>query len=265
MASSLELAKQTTISWDEFLHRVRTGRYSDADLKRTKWYQAGHALELEAKAPPPPPAHPPGNRCIYFSEVTDHAINVVAALGPGYTALFSADLNLSRPGFKFYVTNDQLGLLRRAGVGLASWCDCSATPYSAAVGMKDNRSLDFAGGQAENPEQYLHATQGGARHVVGEPAVLAQDPDVLKDAIRRSYDGSLAFIGEVMHPQPNYSAQGVNITSACLFVDRDAAQGGYLPLDAYGGMDASLRKGCSLFAGGRMQDNDWTTYSAWTN
>ncbi len=265
MSASADFAKQATIPWEEWVHRVRTGRYSDADLKATKWYKAGRALEAEVHATPPPPNHPLGNRCVYFSEVTELAITRLAALGAGYTALFSADLNLSGPGRKYYVTDDQIGRLKRAGVIVASWCDCSATPYSAAKLMASERGLAYAGGQAENPGQYLRATQGGANHVIGEPSELRTNPDVLADAIRRSYDGSLAFIGEVMHPDPSYSAQGVNITSACFYVDRDAAQGGYLPLDAYGGMPKSLRDGCSVYTGGKMDGHDWDTYAAWTH
>jgi hypothetical protein len=224
--------------------------------------QSAKHISIDRHVPtPPPPQHPPGARCVYFSEVADHAIDRMAALGVGYTALFSADLNLSGPGGKFYVTDQQLGVLKRAGVIVASWCDCSATPYTAAQRMKQERGLVYAGGQAESEDQYVQATSLGATQIIGNPGDLGNS---LRDAIDRSYDGTLAFIGEVMRPDPSYSAQGVNITSACFYIDRDAAQGGYLPLDAYAGMPASLRAGCSIYTGGRMQDHDWDTYAAWT-
>lgn len=264
MSASADLAKQATIHWDEWVQRVRSGRYSDAQLKATKWYQAGRALEHEVQAPIPLPTHPPGNRCVYFSEVSDHACQRFSELGPGYTALFSADLNLSKPGGKYFVSDAQINQCRRFGGIVGSWCDSSATPYSAAVQMARERNLSFAGGQAEDIAQYLQSVQGGATHVIGEPSNLKQDADVLKDAIRRSYDGSLAFIGEVMRPDPSYSAQGVNITSACFYIDRDAAQGGYIPLSAYSVMPKSLRDGCSIYTGGKMSDEDWATYHSWT-
>lgn len=211
--------------------------------------------------PPPPPTHPPGSRCVYFSEVSELGINRLAGLGRAYTALFSADLNLSGPGKTYYVTDGQLDRLRNAGVTLGSWCDCDATPYAAAKRMRQERGLAFAGGQAESEDQYLQAIDGGATHIIGNPGTLGNS---LRDAIDRSYEGSLAFIGEVMRPDPTYSAQGVNITSACLYVDRDAAQGGYLPLANYGVMPAGLRNGCSVYTGGKMLDSDWDTYASWT-
>lgn len=215
----------------------------------------------------PPPARVPaafGSRCVYFSTVDQDSINRMAELGPGYTALFSADLNLSQPGRDYYVTGEQLQQLRAAGVTVASWCDCSETPYSYALQMKLERGLMFAGGQAESPEQYRQATRGGCHHIVGEPSNLKADQEVFEDAIRRSNDGTLAFIGEVMHPDPTYSAQGVNITSACFYVDRDAKEGGYLPLAAYAAMPKSLRDACSVYTGGRMTGGDYMTYQHWT-
>jgi hypothetical protein len=259
--SSADHARKASISWDKWCRKMIAGDYPGQSYKRTEWYQAGLSLEAEVRTVPLEPIRH-GNRCVYFSTVTDRAISFMSRLGPLYTALFSADLNESGPDGRYHVTDAQLAQLRGAGVTVASWCDCDATPYSAAVLMAHERGLAFAGGQAESDGQYLRATQGGARHLIGEPSDLSGD--VLKDAIRRSYDGSLAFIGEVMHPDPTYSAQGVNITSACLYVDRDAAQGGYIPLDRYGGMPPSLRNGCSIFAGGRMTDADWQTYRAWT-
>ncbi len=228
---------------------------------------ADHEVRIVNAVPPAPnpPQHPLGSRCVYFSNVTDEAITLLAALGKPYTALFSADLNQSGPGGDYYVTDGQLNRLRNQGVVVASWCDCSATPYTAAQQMARERGLAYAGGQAEDPAQYQQAVGLGAKQIIGEPSVLKQDPDVLADAILRSNNGTLAFIGEVMHPDPTYSAQGVNITSACFYVDRDAKDGGYIPLAAYEVMPFPLRNGCSIYTGGRMTPDDWATFAAWTH
>lgn len=221
-------------------------------------------VKAGATDPPHQPSRPPGARCVYFSTVTDLAVTRLCELGAGYTALFSADLNESGPGGDYYVADTQLTMLKAAGVICASWCDCSATPYGTAKLMAATRGLAFAGGQGEDPDQYLQATEGGATHVIGEPSVLKQNEDVFKNAVARSWNGSLAFIGEVMRPDPTYSAQGVNITSACFYVDRDAKEGGYIPLAAYSVMPPSLRNGCSIYTGGKMTSEDWDTYAAWT-
>lgn len=53
LAVAASRAKQTTISWDEYLNRVRTNpKY---DYKSTRWYKAGVALEQIKHLPPPPP------------------------------------------------------------------------------------------------------------------------------------------------------------------------------------------------------------------
>lgn len=261
MSVSTDHARKATISWDAWCHKMRD--QATFNYKQTEWYRAGLALEQEAKEPPPLPAmHPPGARCVYFSEVTDDAIVQMGTMGAGYTALFSADLNLSVEDKPYHVSDVQLDHLRERGVVVASWCDCAETPYSAAWTMAKERHLAFAGGQAENNDQYLRATLGGATHLIGNPANLTGD--VLQDAIRRSYAGTLAFIGEVIQPDSTYSAQGVNITSACFYIDRDKAQGGYIPLLAYAAM-GSLRNGCSLYTGGRAARQDWDTYHGWTH
>ena len=252
--SSIDEARAAQISWDEWCLRVSKGGYR---YTTTHWYRAGRALEQEAKAPPPPPpTSGAGKRCVYFSNVTDEACAAFAALGPGYTALLTAD-----PNPAYHCSNAQLATLKSGGGKVASWCDCSSTPYSAAVAMAQSRGLAFAGGQAEDEDQYLQAIDQGCTHIIGNPANLGNS---LHDAIDRAGEGSLAFIGEVLSPDPTYSAQGVNISSACLYIDRDAAQGGYIPLSAYSAMPANLRQGASLYTGGRATPADWSTYAAWT-
>ena len=68
----------------------------------------------------------------------------------------------------------------------------------------------------------------------------------------------------MLHPDPTYSGQGVQLTSVCFYVDRDAAQGGYLALEHYAGMPAGLRRGCCIYTGSAMRSTDWATYAAWT-
>jgi hypothetical protein len=255
MADSADHARRATISFDEWCRRMRQLR--GYEYQRTEWYKAGKALEAEAAEPPRTPAVLHGSRCVYFSNVTDYACRRFAELGGAYTALFTADPN---PAYR--LTDDQLSLARAGGGTVAAWADCADTTFQEAQTMAERRRLAFAGGQAESDAQYLRCTQAGGVHLVGNPANLH---GALGEAQQRSFDGTLAFIGEVLHPDPSYSAQGVNISSACFYVDRDVAQGGYIPLSAYAGMPRAMREGCSVFAAGRMQAEDWDTYAAWTH
>jgi hypothetical protein len=56
---SADYAKQATITWDEWVTRVRARKYTATTIKNTSWYKAGSALEVEAHAPPPVIDPPP--------------------------------------------------------------------------------------------------------------------------------------------------------------------------------------------------------------
>lgn len=74
----------------------------------------------------------------------------------------------------------------------------------------------------------------------------------------------LCCIGEVMHADPTYSAQGVPITSACFYLNRDARERGNQPLSNFSVMPASLRAACSLYVDKTMSDADFDLWGLWT-
>ncbi len=215
--------------------------------------------------PAPPAGHPIGNRCLYFSTVDQDTVNWVATLGRFghglYTALFSADLNLGVPGGPYWATDAQVRMLNAAGIIVASWSDCSATPYSHALALAKRPGFQFAGGQAEDQAQYLQAIGSGANHIVGNPNNLGAS---LSDAINRTALGEIAFIGEILHPDPAYSAQGVSISSGCMYVDMDEEHGGYQPLTNFEVMPAGLKAGASIYTPGKMRAGDRVVYEQWT-
>lgn len=232
-----------------------------------------YVIPAPKPAPPPPHpivmSHPVGNRCLYFSTVDPGTINWVAELGQRHghglwTALFSADRNLGVPDGPYWVSDSAVNYLTSSGITVASWSDCDVekgTPYSAAVQLAKRPGFSYAGGQAEDRGQYLNAISGGARHIVGNPNNLGAS---LSDAINRTLSGELAFIGEVLHPDPSYSAQGVNISSGCMYVDMDEEHGGYQPLASFEVMPAGLKKGASIYTAGRMTAEDRALYEKWT-
>jgi hypothetical protein len=263
-----DFAAKTTIPWDEWVRRVQSGGYTDAQLHRTYWFRAGAALEAQVR-PPKPPAPVPsslGQRCVYMSSVTEEAIDAFLRMCAGtphgwYTIIFSADLNESKPGKAYYVTDGQIAWCKKVAL-VGSWCDSSETPTAHAVLMAHTRGLDFASGQCENGAQFDDAIRMDVPLLIGNPSELA-DEGKLDDAIREQKAGR-AFIGEVLSPDPTYSAQGLDIASACYYIDRDANRGGYCPLSAYAGHPAGQRRSCSVYTGGRMLPADWELYKAWT-
>ena len=129
--------------------------------------------------------------------------------------------------------------------------------------MRDRRGLDFASAQFETVGQYDALIIGSLLPLgIGNPSEL--NDARLADAIRRTNAGTIALIGEVLHPDPSYSARGIPISSACFYVDMDEAQGGYRPLADFAVMPAGMRATCSVYAGGALTDADWDVYQAWT-
>ena len=260
---ALTHARLTTISADEWLRRIRTN--PEYAYTRTEWYKALVALELAAKAPPPPPPATGSflaERIVVFSDVTDHSVQQFALCGPGYIAAFSADLNQSKPGGAYYVSDAQLATARSGGGRLISWSDCSATPFSEATKMRDQRGLDGAMGQCENDGQYDNMTAGGAALGIGNPSNLSQSRR--DDATARINAGTLSLTGEMLFSNPGYSGQGVPIRSVTLYTDRDAAQGGYQPLAAFDALGSGYKHNACLYSGGQASDADWDLYRSWT-
>lgn len=217
-----------------------------------------------APTPIPPAPHTLGQRCVYFSQVTDDACRHFAGLGPGHTALLSADRNEAwAPGRAYYATDEQILLLRAGGGKVASWCDGDQTPIGYAVRLKVERGLDFASAQFETVEQWRLLRAGGLPLGIGNPAALDGSPE-LGQAIEAVDAGRIALIGEVMSPNPGYSALGINVASVCFYVDRDANIGGYQPLSDFAVHPAGQRASCSVYTGGRMSSADWSVYASWT-
>lgn len=202
-----------------------------------------------------------GQRCVYFSTVTDYAAAKFAELGPAYTALLSADLNESGLGGAYYATDEQVKTLGSRGGRVEAWCDGDQTPIEHALEFARTRGLAGVSAQFESDEQYGLLVGSKVGLGIGNPSALTR---TLADAIARVDRGELVLIGEVMIPKPDYSARGINIASACFYVDRDEAQGGYQPLERFAVMPAGMRHTCSVYTGGRMSEADWRLYAEWT-
>lgn len=203
----------------------------------------------------------PGIRAVFFSAVTTEACEQFAKLGPGYWAFFTAD-----PNPAYAVTDEQIRIAKSGNGLTGAWCDCATTFMDAAEKMRAERGLYGTCGQFEDDAQWdewMEQINPESHFAIGNPSAL--NPANLAEAIDISTPPDESFlIGEVMYPDPSYSAMGVNIASACFYIDRDEAQGGYLPLKAYEVMPAAMRRTCSVYTGGAMTAEDWATYRAWT-
>lgn len=265
---ALDHMAQATWPPEKWARTIETGyRGHRYDYAHTANFLAQQALWDAVHAPTGATAGPPwyGRRVAFLTAVTDTVIDHLCALASlGVVAAFSADRNEAwAPGGAYYATDAQIHACKTAGVKTMSWADGSATPLSYAARLRSERGLDGACGQFETLAEYDALIAAGFAVGVGNPAELTSDQARLKDAIARSSDGRTAFIGEVMQPDPGYSAQGVAITSACFYVDRDAAQGGPLPLSAYAGMPVGLRQTCSLYGPHKLDAAGWEMWREW--
>lgn len=225
-------------------------------------WKARYLIHRGAEPFPKPDGWVMGQRCIYMSGgVTDQFCQWFAGLGNKHTVLFSADANLKDTAY--HVTDAQIAICRSGGGKVASWCDSSQTPYYQAELMAAQRNLDFPSGQAETCDQWRQSMDRHAPLVIGEPSSL-REQGCLGDAINRTVNREVRFIGEMLHPQRDYSAQGVPISSVCVYVDMDEGHGGYQPLSDFAVINAAYLPTLSVYTGGRMSDEDRRLYRAWT-
>jgi hypothetical protein len=241
---------------EEWAIRMRQPGYRWRNSPRGKALILLEQLKKSAPAPAPPANSGLGQRVVYFSNVTDYACQRFSELGPGYTARVTAD-----PNPDYAITDAQIAKLKSKGGRVESWCDCHTTFLPAAKAMAQSRGLDGYSGEYESNAAWDHLYENVV-DAIGNPNALSAAH--LNEAIQVSASGAMRLIGEVMNPDPGYSAQGVNISSACYYVDRDDAQGGDLPLSAYSVMPAGQRATCSVYAAGVMTPADWDTFANWT-
>jgi hypothetical protein len=187
----------------------------------TRAMQTAGRVEVvrSAAVPPAPPASSPlelaARNVVFVAEVDDGAIAGYLATGRRWSLAVTAD--------HAYRTEELAKLIAAAKDQhrvIRPWCDCrepdgdpAGTPFRDALAMARELGLDEPIGECESSAEYDHAIAAGARILVGNPNAL--DPDRRRDAAARIGAGTLAIIGEMYVPDPNYSAGGVPIAGVC--------------------------------------------------
>jgi hypothetical protein len=272
IVSALRHAEAATKTPRWLMERVRSD--PDYDYEKAELYKCladMYAVAHPAPSPKPPPVPTPpppvttipAQRIVLMSGTIDTPADWLTEYlaTPGALILFSADLNLSKPGQPYYVTDQQLGKITAAGRSYGWWCDGTDTPISSATKLQATRGGIAVMGQWENDAQYDALINSGVGLGVGDAANLSGPRR--EDAIRRANNGELRLTGEMMWCNPAYSAMGVPIQSVTLYTDRDGAQGGYQPLTAFSALPEVLRRTCCLYTGGRSTPADWATWRSW--
>lgn len=168
---ALQFARLTKLTTDEWLSRVRQGKYTQAQLRTTAHYRAHVALMEAAKVSPPPapsPVRDPRSQYVLFAaQEPEKALAAPAK----YAVALSAD-----PAYRD-ASVAAIPKLRAAGHRVAGWCDCRAdgTPAVDGLSFVQAAGLDYFIGQAESAAEFDDAYYHGARVIIGNRSSLRGD------------------------------------------------------------------------------------------
>jgi hypothetical protein len=159
-------ARATTISWDDYLERVRT--QAGYDYRSTPWYAAGADLE-QLKSIPTHPA--PTRRAPDVSSAQARIFLAQSPLDCLAAPSWMVPVCTADAGYREWYTADVIAQLRAHFGAVEAWCDCrppgEGTGYSEALAMAEAFALDGAWGQCETTAEFDAAYDGGARRMVG--------------------------------------------------------------------------------------------------
>jgi hypothetical protein len=224
VATETELANQavdhaqaTTISWDEYLSRIRTN--TSYKYKNTQWYEAGKDLEatkhLEPAPEPPQPQPTPGlaakaQKLVFCAQAPLTALGAPASYIPCLTA---------DPGYASFVDASVISQLRAKFKTIAAWGVQTQIPVRTIRDFAARWALDYVILQGETSDEYRTAIEAGANVIVGNSNSWSESQR--QDATARINRGELAFSFETYTnegaPWPrDSSSAGVPAASFCL-------------------------------------------------
>lgn len=240
LAEAAAAAKAATISVDDWLRNIRTKpsyRYQNS-----WWYHAAKQLDQIRHLPPPRPQP---------SDVT--AVGrawLITAQNPAEALHAPAYYGLAVTADRAYTGQAQaIAAAKLQGRRTAVWCDCDATPASAAIDMARTLGCDLWIGQCETPGQFDHAVAAGGRLLVGNLSALRDDQLALVKA------GKVVVINELyrnLQPdqQPDWRNANAGVAGNCV-----ACYGGY-PFRRYLDDRLFIRLRDSVYAVD-LTDDDW--------
>lgn len=217
-------------------------------------------VRRHAATPPPPLPNPHERRrlghVVFFAQVTEEAIAGMVSLPADWTAAVTADRAYRSP-----LLDRLIAELKSRDRTPRPWCDCrepdgepKGTPYREALKMAADYGLGEPIGQAESSAELKHALDNGARDIVANPN--AWTPDERADVTAGILAGELAVTGEMLEPDPAYSARGVPIYSVTYFVGFDNDR--YIPLSAFLAASSEAQRGTfCVYHGAALRSPDW--------
>jgi hypothetical protein len=250
-------ARATTITWDDFLERVKT--QAGFDYRSTAWYAAGADLE-QLKSVPASPRPTPRVPAVSSAQarifLAQSPIDCLAA-PPWMVPVCTADA-----GYRRWYTRDVIAELRSHFGAVEAWCDCrpagEGTAYSEALAMVDELGLDGAWGQCETTAEFDAAYDGGARRMVG--SINAQ---VLDDTrLAKVSSGEVLVSVELyrnLQPglQPDWRNANAGIGGNCIACYVSDTEGAvYTPVASYRELGYYVPRRDSVYGVGLSAD-DW--------
>ena len=250
-------ARATTISWDDYLERVRT--QAGYDYRSTPWYAAGADLEQLKSIP----THAvPTPRVLDVSSAQARIFLAQSPLDSRAAPSWMVPVCTADAGYREWYTADVIAQLRAHFGAVEAWCDCrpagEGTGYSEALAMVDELGLDGAWGQCETTAEFDAAFDGGARRMVG--SINAQ---VLDDArLARVSSGEVLVSVELyrnLQPgqQPDWRNANAGIGGHCIACYASDTEGAvYTPVTNYRELGYYVPKRDSVYGVGLTAD-DW--------
>jgi hypothetical protein len=215
--SAVDHAKKTTISWDEFLRRIKVN--SSYNYRNTEWYKAGLSLEgIKHLEKPPVPKPPQGAELrVKAQKLIFCAQNPLTCMGAssGHIPCLTAD----EGGYGSFYNPSVISQLRSKFPVIAAWGVQTQIGAQQIRDFAAKYGLDYCIFQGETDEEYRTAIEAGAQVIVGNPNAWSQASR--DDATRRINDGQLALSFETYTnegaPWPEASSSGgVPAASFCL-------------------------------------------------
>jgi hypothetical protein len=255
LAAAAANARATTITWDDFLERIRS--QAGFDYRSTPWYAAGADLEqlksLAASPRPKPPRVSSAQARIFLAHSPLDCLAAPSWMVPVCTA---------DAGYREWYTADAIAQLRAHFGTVEAWCDCrppgQGTAYSDALAMVDEFSLDGAWGQCETTAEFDHAYDAGARRMVG--SINAQVLDAAR--LAKVASGEVLVSIELyrnLQPglQPDWRNANAGIGGHCIACYASDAEGAvYTPVASYRDLGHFVPKRDSVYGVG-LSAEDW--------
>lgn len=258
--AAVDIAQETTISWDEYLRRTATDK--NYAYKKAKWYAAGGKLE-EAKHLPPPTPPPTDYLAAARGRIflADDPLSCVRGGAPKWMVpVVTAD-----SGYPDCQDPNVIAQLIAYFGSCEVWCDCHTTFFPTALKlietMRTSHGITLSGawGECESQAAFDNGYNAGARRFVGkiDASVVGNPPTPSApnwrwDAIASAH--VLVTVEQYLNCSPNQVPDWRNLNAGiggnCPATYKDAECTADAPISLYKSKGIYVPKQGSVYAGG---------------